>query len=159
MCRNTTAHYGWRFAGSAAGTGPAAPGFRLVLAMHCRSRCIRLLPILAHSLGPTSAFSWQCDMCGAKKCSPGGSRTPAARLHPSHAHKYFLNFGLRSGPTPGSFLVPPVATNGPSLGTILRSQNWDRVSVPFNKTKRNGHAWSLFWARNLVLKMGPKYGP
>ena len=99
---NMTAHDAWRFAGPAAGTGPAAPGFRLVFAMHCRSRCIRLPSILAHSLGLTLAFSWQCDMCGAKKCSPGGSRTPAARLHPSHAHGR-LSLKFRD-PFPGPFL-------------------------------------------------------
>ena len=60
---------------------------------------------------------------------------------------------------PGPFLVQPVAKNGRSLGTILRPQNWDRISVPFNKTKGNGHAWSLFCARNLVLKMGPFLAP
>ena len=70
------------------------------------------------------------------------------------------------GPFPGPFWVPPVAKNGHNLGTILRSQNRDRISVPFNKTKQNGDAWSPFWARNLVLKTGPflaalgtEYGP
>ena len=65
----------------------------------------------------------------------------------------------KTDPFPGPFLLPPVAKNGRSLGTILRSQNWDRISVPFNKTKGKGPAWSLFCARNLVLKMGPFFTP
>ena len=83
---NMTAHDAWRFAGPAAVTGPAAPGFRLVFAMHCCSHCIRLVFILAHSLGPAFAFNWHCDMCGAKKLSPEGSRTSASRFQSFHVH-------------------------------------------------------------------------
>ena len=161
MCRNTTAQDGW---GDLLEL-PLGQIQRLQASGWCSPCIVALIVFDLFSSWPTHwarplLLIGTATCVGRRSCRLKGAapRLPDSNLS-MFSNKSPKKSIQKTGPFPGPFLLAPVAKNGRSLGTILRSQNWDRISVPLNKTKGNGPASSLFCARNLVLKMGPFFTP